>query len=102
MNSIKEKLEGLLGGFGAILFLVIRLLICVLPFVMIDSSFWLTLILLAINYFFPISSIVFWVWGLVCTIQGTQDIFAIVYYIAFAVMWLPFFISTVVSVFSKK
>lgn len=102
MNSIKEKLEGLLGGFGAVLFFLLRILIAVLPFVMIGGGFFLTFILILINTCVPFASAVFWIWGLVCAIQGTQDIFAILYYIAFAVIWVPFYISTIVSVFSKK
>lgn len=102
MNSIKEKLEGLLGGFGAVLFFLVRILISVLPFVMIGGNFFLTLLLMAINTFVPFASVVFWIWGLICAIQGTQDIFAIIYYIVFAVVWVPFYTSTIISAFSKK
>lgn len=97
----KEKFLNTLGAFGAILIFLSRCIIAILPFVMIEGNFFLTLLLIAINTFVPFASIVFWVWGLVCAIQGVQDFWAILYYISFVVIWLPFFIRTVVSVFSK-
>ena len=100
-TSMKEKFVNALGGFGIILFFAIRLIISILPFVMIGGNFFLTLILIGINTFVPFASVVFWIWGLVCAIKGVQDFFAILYYIAFVVIWLPFFISTVISAFSK-
>ena len=102
MNALKEKLEGLLGTAGCVLFFVIRLIVCLLPFVMIGGGFFITFVLIAIQYFIPLSTAVFWIWGLVCAIQGVQDIWAIVYYIAFTVIWIPSYISTISSLFSKS
>ena len=101
MNSIKEKMIGTLGAFGFILYYIISILVCILPFVMIDLNFILTFVLIVINYLFPLSSIIFWIWGLVGAINGPQDIFAIIYYICFAILWLPFFISILTSLIRK-
>lgn len=90
---MKDKLMSTLGGLGVILWYVLSVFIYILPMVMIGKSFILNVIFFAVMYFFPISSIVFWVWGLMCAIAGPQDIFAIIYYIAFAIMFLPFFLS---------
>ena len=57
--------------------------------------------LMRINMILPPASVVFWIWGLVCAINGVQDVFAIVYYVAFVVMWLPFFISTIAAFFKR-
>lgn len=100
--SLKEKLINSLGSIGVVLFFLARLIIAVLPFVMIGANFFVTLLLIAINTFVPFASVVFWIWGLVCAIKGVQDFWAILYYVAFVVIWLPFFISTLLSVFSKK
>ena len=95
--SLKEKMSDTFGTVGLILYLIIGLAVPVLPFVMINLPFWLSLIAIAFCYFVPVSSVIFWVWGLICTIQGPQDIWAILYYIACVVLFLPSFISTVLD-----
>ena len=102
MNKINEKLVSTFGSFGIILLYLFRLIICILPFVMIGGNFFVSFLLITLNTFLPITSIVFWIWGLVCAIRGVQDIFAILYYIVFAVAWLPFYISIVGSFFNKN
>ena len=94
---MKEKLLNSLGYVGGIIWFIVSSLIYVLPFVMIGASFWLNLLLFSIVYFFPASSVIFWIWGLVCAIQGPQDVWAIAYYILFAVLFLPFFVSIISS-----
>jgi hypothetical protein len=101
-TTFKEKLSNALGTFGTVLYFLIRLIISILPFVMIGGNFFLTLLLISINTFVPFASAVFWIWGLVCAIKGVQDIWAIIYYIAFVLIWIPFFISKIVSIFSKE
>lgn len=99
---MKEKLINTLGPFGGILSYIILAVISILPFVMIGGNFFVSLILILINTLVPFASAIFWIWGLVCAIQGVQDIWAIIYYITFVVVWIPFYISTIVSVFSNK
>ena len=99
---MKEKLMNALGAVGLGLWYLVSLLIAVMPLVMIDAPFLLKLLLLAIALFVPATSGVFWVWGLVCAIRGPQDIIAIVYYVLFAIMFMPFFISTVLNLFRKR
>ena len=99
---MKDKLMNALGAVGIGLWYLVSLLVAVIPLVMIDAPFLLNLLLLAIVLFIPASSGVFWVWGLICAIRGPQDIIAIVYYVLFAIMFLPFFISTVLNLFRKR
>lgn len=87
---MKEKLLDKLGFLGGILYFVFSLLVSIMPFVMIDASFWVTFLFFGIEQIFPLSTFVFWIWGLVCAIKGVQDIWAIAYYILFAVMYVPF------------
>jgi hypothetical protein len=101
-TNFKEKISNLLGNIGCVLVAIIRLIIATLPFVMIGGNFFRFFILSTIQSFFPITTIVFWIWGLVCAIKGVQDIWAILFYIAFVLIWIPFFISTIISTFSKK
>lgn len=100
--SVKEKLANTFGIFGVILFFALRLIVSILPFVMIGGNFFLNLFLIAINTFVPFTSVVFWIWGLVCAIKGVQDFWTILYYIVFAFIWLPFFVTTIISAFSKE
>ena len=99
---MKDKLLNALGVVGFILWYVVSAIVYVLPFVMIGASFWVNLLLFGIVFFFPPSSIVFWIWGLVCATQGPQDVWAIIYYVLFLVMFLPFFTSTVLDIFQRK
>ncbi len=100
--SFKEKLLSRLGSFGLILYYILCSVIYILPMVMIGTSFWLDLLFFGIMQFFPPSSIIFWIWGLICAINGPQDWLVIIYYIVFAVGWLPFFISIIKSLFSRN
>lgn len=99
---MKEKLSNILGGAGVVLYYLFRLIVPALPFVMIGTKWWLTAILFLVQQFFPPLTIVIWGWGLVCAIQGVQDVWAIAYYVLFVIMFLPFFISTILSIFEKK
>lgn len=101
-SSIKERLMGTLGFFGVLIYFLVRVIICILPFVMIGGNFFITFLLLAINSLVPFASAVFWIWGLIGAIKGVQDIWAIIYYIAFAIIWIPFYISTIVSFINDK
>ena len=58
---MKEKLMNALGTVGIILYYLVSLFICVIPFVMIGASFFLNVIFFAIVQFFPATSIVFWI-----------------------------------------
>ena len=99
---MKEKLMNALGSVGVILWYLLSILIAVMPLVMIDASFGLNLLLLAIALFIPATSGIFWIWGLVCTIRGPQDIIAIIYYVLFAIIFLPYFINSVFNLFNKR
>ena len=98
---MKEKLLNSLGIFGVIIWWLISGFIAFLPLAMIGGSFWLNLLLFNIIFFIPSSSVVFWIWGLVCAINGSQDAWAIVYYVLFAVLFLPYFLSTFISMLGK-
>ena len=99
---MKDKLMNSLGVVGLILWYAVTAIIYILPFVMIGASFWLNLLFFGIVQFFPPASIIFWICGLVCAINGEQDIWAIIYYVLFVIMFLPFFFSAVLDIFKRK
>ncbi len=95
--KLKDTLSGILGGFGIILYYVFGLAVAALPFVMLDLPFWLVFIFFIIEEIFPLSTVIFWIWGLLGAINGPQDTWATVYYILFAVMFIPYFIMALIS-----
>lgn len=86
----------------AILFYLACLLIGVLPVVAIGLPWWGSFIIILILQFIPASAAIFWIWGLIVTIGGPQDWFAIIYYILTVVMFIPFIINVFSSFFKKK
>jgi hypothetical protein len=99
---MKAKLLNALGSAGGILWYLLSLLIAVMPLVMIDASFLLNLLLWGVMFFIPATSGIFWIWGLFCALRGPQDLIAIIYYVLFVIMFLPFFISSVLNIFRKR
>ena len=100
--SLKEKLTSLLGGAGVVLYYLIILTIAIFPFLLIDIAWWIEALLILVYVLFPSSSIIFWIWGLVCAITGPQDAWAIIFYILFAILWLPYFINIIAALLSGK
>ena len=99
-SSIKEKLVNTFGAFGGVLYFIISAIVTVLPFVMIGGGFWFSFLLICLNAIIPFASAVFWIWGLVSAIKGVQDVWAIIYYIIFAVVWLPYYFSLAIGFIS--
>lgn len=87
---MKEKLVAWLGGFGLIIFYILELIISLFPIVMVVNSFdlpsWTNFVFIAITYFIPSTTNIFWIAGLVGAIIGPQDILAIIYYILFVII----------------
>lgn len=100
--SLREHATSTLGLLGIILSWVVRLIVSILPFVMIGANFIVTLLLVVINIWFPITTIIFWIWGFICAVNGIQSFWTVVYYICAIVIWLPFFVDTVVTLFREK
>ncbi len=98
--SVKERLTNAFGVLGCVLYFAIHIIISILPFVMIGGGFWFSFLFILLNTIFPYALIVFWIWGLICAIQGVQDIWAIIYYIVFVVIWLPIYIDLILTLIS--
>lgn len=90
MQKIKEFLLTSLGTGGMLLFYTISILITIFPLIMFEMP-WLLYIVLALLVQLVIVKIPFglevlWIIGLVGAISGKQDIFAVIYYILFALI----------------
>ena len=95
MKKIKDFLTTSLGIVGFILYFLISIILYYLPFLYIDVHFLLLLLFGVILSIFPLTSIIFWIWGLIEVINHFSGFAAIIYYIIFAIAWIPFFISSI-------
>lgn len=86
----------------AIIYKIARFIVPILPFVMIGGNFFFRLAMISVGLFFPITTPIFWIWGLVCAIKGVQDFWAIMFYVSFVLFFIPFFITFLINMFSKK
>lgn len=110
MNTFKDKLIGLLGGFGLALWSVISIIYYFYPIVAIclyfDFSFITSIfvsgVLFVIKSIIPFGDSILWFIGLIAMIVGKQDFFAYLYYILFALTELPILFSMLLSIFRKK
>ena len=102
LSDLKDKIVGFLGGAGSILYYLLLLIISIMPLVMIGTNWWQSLIIIAADQFLPVISSVFWVWGLIKAILGPQNVFAIIYYVLFAIVYIPFFITFIASFRGKE
>lgn len=99
--KIAEKLHFVLNSGGLAFHYIIRLFISILPLIMIGADFGLTFLFCLIMNIIPLASPVFWIWGLVRAVTGTQDWMTIVYYICFGIIFLPFMIDLLLQLFSR-
>lgn len=85
---LKEKLEGILGGVGIILWYIISASFTVLPIVAINGPWWLSMLLIFAVLIVPLPiDIPLWIWGLVCVLKtNPTSVFAIIYYVAMAIV----------------
>lgn len=102
MSKLRQKLSASLGIFGSILYFIISLAIIALPMVVFYDSLVLSYVYFIGYWIFPLISGIFWVWGLFRVISGPQGVFSTIYYISFVIMFVPYFIATLRSIFSKE
>lgn len=89
MKKIKDYLFTTLGTIGVFIFYTFSLLITLYPLLMFDMHFLLYIVLALIAQIvvnIPFGLEVLWSVGLIGAIIGTQDVFAIIYYIAYALI----------------
>lgn len=107
--KLKEKLLGALGGFGYILWLLICIAFFVIPFVATGFPIWVSVILQALIMFTgligAVVTVFVYAYSFLQILHGPLDLFAVLYYIDFAVYVIFFFIPSVIqfiSAFSGK
>lgn len=97
-----KKLFEALGIFQYIFQFISFLFPTVMIMVAFNLSWWWSFILIAILFIFSYIQVLYWIVGLIGAIIGPQDIIAIIYYISFAIMFVPLIISIIPIIFSKE
>lgn len=100
MRKLKDLLLNL-GGAGIVLFYIVLSVIVVLPIFYIDVPLLLAFVFIVLAYMLPFSNAVFWIWGLVEVICNYSGFWAILYYVLFAILWIPSLISDISSLLSN-
>lgn len=100
--KFKEKLMDTLGAFQYIFQFISFLFPVVMIMVAFNLPWWCNLILIALLFLFSYIQVLYWIVGLIGAIIGPQDVIAIIYYISFAIMFVPFIISIIPIIFSKE
>lgn len=103
---MKEKLEGILGGFGAILWYFLSIVYSFAPLFILHFPWWLDGIIIFIILFVPfvgeIVRIVLYIWAFIVVLNGPMDVVAIVFFVVFAIYALAELLPLAVTLFSSK
>lgn len=85
--------------------IVISVILLMLPYTVIHFNDYLLYAIIAVIVFFTMENtyvlMIYWLIGLICAIVGSQNVWAIIYYFAFAIIWIPFFKDILLSVIEK-
>lgn len=68
---------------------------------MIDTPLWASFLIFLVCSVIPYLSFPLWIWGLIEAIKGPQDVWAVIYYIAAVVIFLPTIIALFSDLFNK-
>lgn len=94
---MKEKLISSLGSFGLILYYILSLFMAFFPLWFLHLPVWALFLLAILFQFVPALCSIAWVVALFFVIKAPQTSLSVVYYILFAVLFLP----NLVSAFRK-
>ncbi len=103
---MKEKIQSSLGSFGLVLWLALSLVACVIPVIVLDFSFWWSLLVFAVVFIFnSLGGVVMfglYIWAFIVAVQGPQSVITVIFYVCFVLYVLPNIISLIIALFSKK
>lgn len=106
MEKIKDFLLNSLGTVGIVLYFLVAILITILPLLMFDMPFILYIVLALLVQFvlinIPFCMEILYIIGLFGAVNGKQDIFAIIYYIVFALIVIPTIVRLIRVFFIKE
>lgn len=98
MKKIRLFLAEKLGSLGFFVYLLLLIIIGAMPAAMITTGFGWSLLIVSVMFLIPQTSVIFWIWGLVAAINGVQDFLAIIYYVLFAILFLPIAVGIIIDI----
>jgi hypothetical protein len=105
MEKIKNFLFTTLGVIGYVIYYLVALAVSVFPLLMFNMPWWLYIILSLVAIYLvgniPLAAEILWIIGLFGAISGKQDIFAIIYYVMFAIIVGGFIVNLIKVLLSK-
>lgn len=110
MDLLKDKLLGLMGSTGYIIYYLITCILFFMPLVFLDFNFIIDIILMFIMLSVPfvghILELILWIWSLFIVIDESFNGFILAYYIALGFYVLttvfPFLSALFRSIFGKN
>ena len=103
---MKEKLENVLGGFGAILWYIISIVYSFGPLYILHFPFWLDAILIAVILFLPfigeLVRLALYIWALIVVLSQPIDIVSIIFLVFAALYFFTTVLPLVLSLLVKK
>ena len=100
MGSIKEKLLTVFGGAGLILYYIISLTVAFLPLMYLPIPIWAVAVITLLASIFPtvysFLSPIACIWALVETINSTQNVWSVIYYVFFGAWALLCFVPMII------
>lgn len=94
---MKEKILDFLYSTGSVLYVILCIIVSIMPVVAINiDGFFINALFFLIMQLFPPSAIIFWIWGLIKVMGDVQDWFAITYYVATFVLFVPQFVFSII------
>lgn len=103
-SSFKDKILGLFGSFGIVVWYIIIGILYVLPFVILHLPWWgiaIAMIAFSIPPIGEFARMGVYIWAFTEALKQQQDIFVIAFYIFFGLYSL-YFITTLLSSFGRK
>lgn len=103
---MKSKLSEKLGVVGYWLAFLIGIVYVIAPTVILDFPFWLTFVCILIVQTVPFIGALLnaglYIWAFTVCLSGPQDIFAVIFYVCFALFALTELIPFLLGLFSPK
>lgn len=103
---MKEKLQGVLGGFGMVLWFIISALYCFSPFLVLRLPILLEFVLFLAMLCLPIAGefirMALYVWAVVVAFGHPLDVFTIIFFVIAAIYFFTTLVPFFVSLFGRK
>ena len=104
--TMKDKLFGIFGGFGAIVYLIVGFLMMFAPLYIIGFPLWSKALFIAVYYFAPaIMGYVaapLYIWAIVIAARQPIDVVSIIFFVLAALYFFVILFPSIMALISKR